>query len=112
MVSDDIKSGKQGPAFLPAVKVCTQLYRTALAIIAIRRVSNDGLGNVDGDAQKQKKRKPRHFVLKWSIGSTQPTFMRSNARTGLSQGEILNVESVTRGDWRRARGTAARLARS
>ena len=63
MVSDDIKSGKQGPAFLPAVKVCMQqLYRTALAIIAIRRVSNDGLGNVDGDAQKQKKRKPRHFV--------------------------------------------------
>ena len=53
-----------------------------------------------------------HFVLKWSIESTQPTFMRSNARTGLSEGEILNVESVTKGDWRRARGTAARLARS
>ena len=37
-----------------------------------------------------------HFVLKWSIKSTQPTFIRPNARTGLSQGEILNVESVTK----------------
>ena len=111
MVSDDIKSGKQGPAFLPAEKVCMQqLYRTALAIIAIRRVSNDGLGNVDGDSQKQKKR--MHFVLKRSIESTQPTSFRPSARAGLSQGEILNVESVTKGDWRRARGTADCLALS
>ena len=59
------------------------------------------------EMHKNKRKESQGFEMEHRIHATY-----LHARTGLSQGEILNVESVTKGDWRRARGTADCLARS